>query len=216
MGVTRKLLNWYARLSPSHGITKPPYEHVVQIGDPRLRKASEPVPIDKIKTEEVQKAIKKLQLVLNKHRALGMSAPQIGINMRIFVMQFTPKNLSMLSKEEVKLKGISVIPFTVFINPKLKVVNYQKVIHQEGCESIQGYTAEVPRFKEVEVSGLDENGASKTEVHKDWSARIVQHEIDHLDGKLYIDTMDRKTFECTCWEEVNLSKGKLVIPFSPQ
>lgn len=64
-------------------------------------------------------------------------------------------------------------------------------------------------------AGLDENGSPKSEVYKDWSARIVQHELDHLDGKLYIDIMDRKTFECTCWEEVNLSKGKVVMPFSP-
>lgn len=181
MGVTRKVLNWYARMSPSRGKLSPPYEHVVQIGDPRLRKVSEPVPLDKIKTEEVQKVIHKLRHVLDKYGSVGMSAPQVGVNMRMFVMRHTAKQISALSPEIIKSKGMSVVPFTVskyhtvffkiicllvwfviiiffqvFINPKLKVVDYQKIVYMEGCESVQGYSAEVPRYREVEVTGNKE------------------------------------------------------------
>ncbi|XP_052755467.1 peptide deformylase, mitochondrial-like [Galleria mellonella] len=216
MGVTRRFLNWYGRLGPSHGKTSPPYEHVVQVGDPTLRKVSEVVPVDRIKSNDVQNVIKKLQYVLNKYGSVGMSAPQIGVNMRIFVMQHTPKQISYNSKEIIKSRGLSAVPFTVFINPKLKVIDYIKVVHTEGCESIQGYLADVPRYREVEVTGYNSEGESTSRIFKDWAARIAQHEIDHLDGKLYIDIMDRKTFTCTCWEEVNLSKGKLVIPFHPE
>ncbi|KOB73303.1 Uncharacterized protein OBRU01_07082 [Operophtera brumata] len=216
MSLTRRFLNWYARLSPSHGKTNPPYEHVVQIGDPRLRRICEPVPVDKIKTNEVQSVIKKLEHVLKKYKSLGMSAPQIGVNMRIFVMRFTPDQVSNAPKTIVKLRGLDVVPFTVFVNPKLKVVDFNKVAHSEGCESVQGYEADVPRYKQVEVSGYNENGDPTSRVYKDWAARIAQHEIEHLDGKLYVDTMDRKTLTCTCWEEVNLSKGKIVIPFAPK
>lgn len=113
MGVTRKVLNWYARMSPSRGKLSPPYEHVVQIGDPRLRKVSEPVPLDKIKTEEVQKVIHKLRHVLDKYGSVGMSAPQVGVNMRMFVMRHTAKQISALSPEIIKSKGMSVVPFTV-------------------------------------------------------------------------------------------------------
>ncbi|XP_059052920.1 uncharacterized protein LOC131847371 isoform X2 [Achroia grisella] len=177
MGVMRKFLNWYGRLGPSHGKTLPPYEHVVQVGDPTLRKVSELVPIPSIKSESVQKVIKKLECVLDKYGSLGMSAPQIGVNMRIFVMKHTNKQISYTPKEIVKSRGMSAVPFTVSYNSE---------------------------------------GEITSKIFKDWPARIAQHEIDHLDGKLYIDRMDRKTFSCTCWEEVNLSKGKLVIPFHPE
>lgn len=113
MSLTRRFLNWYARLSPSRGKTNPPYEHVVQIGDPRLRNVCEPVPIDKIKTKEVQTVIKKLEHVLQKYKSLGMSAPQIGVNMRIFVMRCTPDQVSRVPQAVVKLHRLDVIPFTV-------------------------------------------------------------------------------------------------------
>lgn len=113
MSITRRFLNWYARLSPSHGKTNPPYEHVVQIGDPRLRRVCEPVPVDKIKTNEVQTVIKKLEHVLKKYKSLGMSAPQIGVNMRIFVMRFTPDQVSKAPQAVVKLRGLDMLPFTV-------------------------------------------------------------------------------------------------------
>lgn len=113
MGVTRRVLNWYARLSPAHGKTLPPYKHVVQIGDPTLRKHSEPVAFDKIKTNDIQTVIEKLEHVINKYEALGMSAPQIGINMRIFAMQFTSKQISKLPKNIINARGLEVVPFTV-------------------------------------------------------------------------------------------------------
>ncbi|XP_013187382.1 peptide deformylase, mitochondrial [Amyelois transitella] len=215
MGITRKVLNWYARIGPSHGKVSPPYEHVVQIGDPILRKASEAVPVDQIKTEEIQKLIKKLHYVLDKYGSLGMSAPQVGVNKRIFVMRHTAKQIAALPKEIEKSRGMTVVPFSVFINPKLKVIDYNKVTMSEGCESVQGYIAEVARYRAVEISGLNAEGNSTSTQFKDWAARIAQHEMDHLDGKLYTDIMDRKTLQCTCWEEVNMAKGKVVIPFYP-
>lgn len=111
--MSRKLLNWYARLSPSHGKTIPPYEHVIQIGDPRLRKISELIPPNKIKSDEVQSTIKKLEYVLKKYNSLGMSAPQIGVNVRMFVMRHTANQIAKVPEEIVKLRGMDVVPFTV-------------------------------------------------------------------------------------------------------
>ncbi|CAK1598384.1 unnamed protein product [Parnassius mnemosyne] len=215
MGVIRKTLNWYAKLSPGRGRTSPPYEHVVQIGDPTLRKASEPVPVDTIKNSEVQTLIKRLEHVLNKYGSVGMSAPQIGVNKRIFVMRHTSKEISYVSPAIVKMRGMSVIPLTVFVNPKLKVIDYTKIIHAEGCESVRSFSADVARYKKVEITGYNEEGEKTQQIYVDWPARIAQHEMDHLDGKLYTDIMDRKTLQCTCWEEVNLSKGRVAIPFVP-
>ncbi|XP_068631345.1 peptide deformylase, mitochondrial-like [Battus philenor] len=216
MGVARKFLNWYARLAPARGKSSPPYEHVVQIGDPRLRKPSELVEVDKIKTEEIQTVIRKMQYVLNKYGSVGMSAPQIGVNMRIFVMRVTSKQISAIPADIVKMRGMSVVPFTVFVNPQLKVLDYTKVVQAEGCESVRSFSADVARYKKVEITGYDENGEAIKQAYRDWAARVAQHEMDHLDGKLYTDIMDRKSMYCVCWEEVNLSKGKVAIPFAPE
>ncbi|OWR45247.1 peptide deformylase, mitochondrial-like [Danaus plexippus] len=216
MGVLRKAINWYAKLAPARGPSKPPYKHVVQIGDPILRKIAEPVPVDKIKSDEVRMVVQALKYVLYKYGSVGMAAPQIGVNMRVIVLRHTEKQIASLSSELIKQRQISAVPLTVFINPILKVVDYQKVIHPEACESVRAFSADVARYKEVQVSGYDEEGEAISKVFKGWGARIAQHEMDHLDGKLYTDIMDRKTLLCSCWEEVNLSKGKVAIPFSPE
>ncbi|CAH2097607.1 unnamed protein product [Euphydryas editha] len=216
MGLLRKITNWYARLAPSWGHSSPPYGHVVQIGDPVLRKVSELVPVDKIKSKEIQIVIQKLIYVLNKYGSVGMSAPQIGVNCRIFVMRLTAQNVAALPLDKKKLQDINTVPLTVFVNPKLKIIDYTKVIHVEGCESIRSFAAEVARYNEVQVTGYNADGEDISQVFKGWPARIAQHEMDHLDAKLYTDIMDRKTLQCVCWEEVNLSKGKLAIPFTPQ
>lgn len=113
MSVTRKLLNWYARLAPGRGKSSPPYLHVVQIGDPILRNVSEPVPLDKIKTNEIQNLIKKLEYVIDKYGSLGMSAPQIGVNLRIFAMRLTDKQITKVPNDIARLRGMEVLPFTV-------------------------------------------------------------------------------------------------------
>lgn len=113
MGVLRKTLNWYARLSPKHGASAPPFSHVVQIGDPTLRTVSHTVPPEKIQSDVVQEIIKKLQNVLYRYESVGMSAPQIGINLRIFVMRHTEGQIASVQPEIAKMRGMSVIPYTV-------------------------------------------------------------------------------------------------------
>lgn len=64
-------------------------------------------------------------------------------------------------------------------------------------------------------TGFDENG-NLINIHlRGWPARIVQHELDHLNGKLYVDIMDRTTFSCSCWQVVNERNGKVALPFGP-
>lgn len=113
MGFTRKALNWYAKLSPRRGKTSPPYEHVIQIGDPVLRRISEPIALDKIKSNEIQSILHKLEYVIKVYGSVGISAPQIGVNLRIFAMRYTAKQFSGLSKEVIQRRGISEVPYTV-------------------------------------------------------------------------------------------------------
>lgn len=102
------------------------------------------------------------------------------------------------------------------INPKIKVIDYNKKIFAEGCASVCGYMAEVARFTEVELTGHNENAEPVNLRLKGWTARIAQHETDHLKGQIFTDIMDRKTFACSTWEAINFYGGKLHIPFYPK
>lgn len=106
--------------------------------------------------------------------------------------------------------------FQTVINPVIKVTNYQKKVFPEGCASICGYNGDVPRYQEILLSGFDENGNPFEMALKGWNARIAQHELDHLNGQLYVDIMKSKSFTCTTWEEVNKHEGQMFIPFYPK
>jgi peptide deformylase len=82
----------------------------------------------------------------------------------------------------------------VFINPVLRVIGDETVTFFEGCLSVEGFAALVERWREVEVTGLDEHGVAQTWRVKGWPARILQHEVDHLNGTLYIDRMVTRSF----------------------
>lgn len=95
-------------------------------------------------------------------------------------------------------------------------MDYNKVIFSEACLSIRGFHADVPRYREIAVNGFNSEGQLINLHLRGWTARLLQHELDHLNGKLYTDIMDRKTFACSCWQEVNDYNGKISIPFGPE
>lgn len=97
----------------------------------------------------------------------------------------------------------------------LKVTDVNKVTFIEGCESIRGFHAEVTRYNSVEIRAFDEDGKEFTRAYSGWPARIVQHEMDHLNGVVYTDRMERKTFSCNFWENVNKHNGRIELPFRP-
>uniref|UniRef100_A0A3B5LCR1 Peptide deformylase n=1 Tax=Xiphophorus couchianus TaxID=32473 RepID=A0A3B5LCR1_9TELE len=99
--------------------------------------------------------------------------------------------------------GLSIQPLRIFLNPELRVLDSSTVLSQEACESVSGFSAAVPRFRSVEVSGLNEKGQEVTWQASGWPARILQHEMDHLDGVLYLDRMDSRTFVNINWQEHN-------------
>lgn len=109
-----KLRNWYAGLVKP-GQRNPPYIHVVQVGDPRLRSRAEDIIPDNIKRPEVQELIKHMSYVFNKYNCVGLSAPQIGVNSKLFVMEFQEKHAKEYSEKEFKLKEMSLMPFTVYM-----------------------------------------------------------------------------------------------------
>ncbi|XP_054747710.1 peptide deformylase, mitochondrial-like [Anastrepha obliqua] len=194
-------------------VNKPPYEHFVQVGDPILRTKAAEVPEELVNSKEVNLIAEKMVKVLRKFDCVGVAAPQIGVSLRIIVMEFSEGLKDHFSKSIYEARKMCTLPLTVLINPVLSVTNYDKHKHHEGCMSVRGFSAEVERYDSILIKGTTLEGVEKEMQLSGWNARIAQHEMDHLDGKLYIDHMDRATFTCTCWETVNTKGGRVEIPF---
>lgn len=131
----------------------PPYHHVCQVGDPVLRSHAAAVDPAAIKGDEIQQVIKTMVKVMRKLECVGLSAPQVGVPLRILTLEYTEKMLHERSPVSKEIRGISVQPLRIFINPHLRVLDGNTVIFQEACESITGFSAAVPRYRSVEVSG---------------------------------------------------------------
>ncbi|MCJ8733225.1 hypothetical protein PDJAM_G00220740 [Pangasius djambal] len=181
----------------------PPYSHVCQVGDPVLRCRAADVKPEAVRGAEVQRVINTMVTVMRRLRCVGLSAPQVGVPLRIIAMEYSEKMLQENPPAAIEARGLVSVPLKVFINPQLRVLDGQTVNFQEACESISGFSACVPRYISVEVSGLNEKAEPVTWQANGWPARILQHEMDHLSGILYVDRMDSKTFINVNWEEYN-------------
>jgi peptide deformylase len=125
---------------------------------------------------------------------VGLAAPQIGLGVRIAIIEDRKQYQSSWSAEQLRARGRVPVEFHVLINPELEIDGSSEVEFFEGCLSVAGYTAEVPRYRRVRVRYLDEHGAKRIIAAEGWYARILQHEIDHMNGTLYIDRMNTRTF----------------------
>lgn len=181
----------------------PPYSHVCQVGDPVLRCRAADVERAAVQGAEVQRVIDSMLTVMRRLKCVGLSAPQVGVPLRIVTVEYTEEMLQENSPAAIEARGLVSVPLKVFINPQLRVLNGQTTNFQEACESISGFSASVPRYISVEVSGLNEKAEPVSWQASGWPARILQHEMDHLDGILYVDRMDSKTFINMNWEEHN-------------
>jgi peptide deformylase len=131
-------------------------------------------------------------------RDLSTLAPlQIAVPLRLFVVEDTQARMSYLTPEQQKARNRYPIPFEVVINPIWYATSPEMVIETEGCLSIPGFKADVCRYWAIEVEGFQPNGQRKTWSVKGWPARIFQHEIDHLDGRLLTDCMLPRTLTST-------------------
>ena len=125
---------------------------------------------------------------------VGLAAPQIGLNLQLAVIEDKPEYLRDSTPEFLSERERTPVPFHIIANPKLTPIGRESVEFFEGCLSLPGFTAVVPRSRRVRVECLDHEGHSKTIDASGWYARILQHEIDHLQGALYIDRMKTRTF----------------------
>jgi peptide deformylase len=144
------------------------------MGDPRLLEVA--APVTQFGTPELEQLIVDMQDTMHHLSGAGLAAPQIGVSLRV-VMFGVDHNPRYPDAEEV--------PFTVLINPILTPIGERLEEGWEGCLSVPGMRGLVPRWLELRYSGKDPNGKPIERSARDFHARVVQHEVDHLDGILY-------------------------------
>jgi peptide deformylase len=167
---------------------------IVQAGEAVLRQPGKELSANEIRSREIQNLIEWMRDTMHDAPGVGLAAPQIGVSLRLAVIEDKPENLKDLPADYLKERDRKAVPFHVVVNPLLTLEGSADVEFFEGCLSLAGFTAVVPRARRVRVECLDHQGEPKTIQASGWYARILQHEIDHLDGTVYIDRMRARTF----------------------
>jgi peptide deformylase len=165
-----------------------------QAGQPILREPAKPVTKQQLASKRVQDVIDFMVATLRDAPGVGLAAPQVGEALRIVIIEDKAKYHDQVHTPLLKEQGRKAVALKVLVNPEIEIIDPEKLSYFEGCLSVDGYTAVVPRSRQVRVTALDREGKTITFVAHDWLARIVQHEVDHLDGQLYIDRMVSTSF----------------------
>ncbi|XP_038662081.1 peptide deformylase, mitochondrial [Scyliorhinus canicula] len=185
------------------GPAAPPFPRPCLAGHPVLRAEAAAVPEAEVRGPEVQRLVAALVRTMRREGALGLSAPQLGVPLQVMVLEVTPGILEAEAPSASRARGMVTVPLRILINPRLRVLDSRTSVWPEACHSLPGLAACVARYRSVEVTGLDETGQPVCWQASDWTARILQHEMDHLKGQLYVDKMDSRTLENLQWMEEN-------------
>jgi peptide deformylase len=169
---------------------------IVKVGHPALRNGTRSVPQELFGTAALHELIEVMRATLA-GKGVGLAAPQIAVPLRLFVIEDTRERMGHLTPEQQTARNRYPFPFEAVINPIWYATSPEMVIETEGCLSIPGLKADVCRYRAIEVEGFRPNGQRKTWSIKGWPARIFQHEIDHLDGRLLTDCMLPRTLTST-------------------
>src|SRR5262245_19899616 len=156
---------------------------VARMGHPVLRAAASAVDPDDIKSPRIQQLIDDMFETMKEYNGVGLAAPQVHEGLRLFVAGFASR-----PGEEAEDEA-SRVPRMVLINPDIRVIGTDIDEDWEGCLSIPEIRGRVPRAREIEVKAHDRRGRRISIHARGFTARVIQHETDHLDGVLFIDRM---------------------------
>jgi len=170
---------------------------IVQTGEPVLRQTARPLRKEEILSDQIQRLIEDMRETMRDAPGVGLAAPQVGLPLQLAVIEDREEYLRDLRPEQVAEKERQPVPFHVIVNPTIMPAGEVEVKFHEGCLSVAGFMAVVPRWRKVRVECLDQKGEPRVIEASGWYARILQHEIDHLDGTLYLDRMLCHTFTTT-------------------
>jgi peptide deformylase len=167
---------------------------IANVGEPVLRNAARPLRPEEIRSERIRELIKHMRETLADAPGVGLAAPQIGESLQLLIVEDKAEYQTTLTPEELAERERRPVPFHVLINPEIEFLSPPEVSFFEGCLSLPGFVAIVPRARTVRVRAFNELGDPIQIEAEGWYARILQHEIDHLKGILYIDHMLSRSF----------------------
>ena len=167
---------------------------IATVGEPVLRTRAQELSKEQIVSPSIQNLIDYMRETVRDAPGVGLAAPQIGESLQLAVIEDKAEYQKTFTEVELKERGRKVIPFHVLVNPVIEVIGESTATFFEGCLSLPGFTALVSRAQEVRVTCLDHKGERQVIEASGWYARILQHEIDHLHGTLYIDRMQARSF----------------------
>lgn len=166
---------------------------IVQAGEPVLRQQARALRPNEIRSREIRELIADMKETMHAAPGVGLAAPQVGRNLQLAVIEDRSEYTKDWTPQQLADRERKPVPFHVIINPRLTLLGDERVEFFEGCLSLAGLMALVARARRVRVECLDEKGEPRTIEASGWYARILQHEIDHLHGNLYVDRMYPRT-----------------------
>ncbi len=152
---------------------------VIRMGNPLLRKNSDKLTKEEIRSSELKTLIQDMYDTMKEEDGIGLAAPQIGINKQIAIIE--------LSEDSARYKEVEQTSLLTIINPKLTILDEERQGYWEGCLSIPGLRGFVERPKKIKVEFIDQKMEQQTLILEGFLATVFQHELDHLFGTLYID-----------------------------
>lgn len=157
---------------------------VARMGHPVLRAKARALSPSEIRSPEVQRLIDDMFDTMHEYQGVGLAAPQVHESIRLFVAGFAPGR-----HDEDDDEGQGSVPELALINPEITVVGEATAEDWEGCLSIPDIRGRVPRARQIVVSGYDRRGRRVELRAGGFTARVIQHETDHLEGILFFDRM---------------------------
>jgi len=154
---------------------------ISRLGHPSIRRGTEPVSSEELHSREIQRLIDDMVETMRDAHGVGIAAPQVHVSKQIIVIEISPEN--------PRYPNQVAVPLTVLLNPT--ITEHEEITEEgwEGCLSVPDLRGLVPRWTRVKVSGLDRQSQAVEVDAKGFFARVIQHEVDHLNGKVFLDRL---------------------------
>jgi peptide deformylase len=153
---------------------------VARIGHPVIRASAREVPVEKIGAPEFQRLVDDMVETMHEYDGVGLAGPQVHVGLRVAVVEVPASDD----------RSRAPVPLMAIVNPKLTPIGDEKVPGWEGCLSVPELRGVVPRYRRVRLEAFDRDGKRIDAEAEGFYARVLQHECDHLDGRVYLDRMD--------------------------
>ena len=154
---------------------------IARIGHPVLAQPAVEVPAEGVGSTDVQRLIEDMVQTMRESEGVGLAAPQVYAPHRIIIVE--------VPATSARVPPVAAVPLTILVNPLIVDHSMDEVDDWEGCLSIPDLRGRVPRWRAVRVSALDRDGRPVMMDADGFFARVIQHEVDHLDGILFPERM---------------------------